>query len=84
MPSRLSAARRRFNRDRLIRKRINVAREIADVDLAEIVRGRLDDQQCYIGCGRPRCCVCSPHKHLPNADRQRADEAWRSIENRAW
>jgi hypothetical protein len=82
MSSRPSAASQRFHRDRVIAKRIKVAREIAHVELAEIVRGRLADQQYYIGCSRPRCCVCSPHKNLPNADRQRADAAWRRLD--AW
>jgi hypothetical protein len=79
MPSRPSAARRRFHRDRVIAKRIKLAREIAHVDLAEIVPGRLDDQQYYIRCSRPRCRVCHPEKNLPNADRQRADEVWRHL-----
>jgi hypothetical protein len=82
MRSRPSAALRRFHRDRVIAKRIKLAREIAHVDLAEIVPGRLDDQQYYIGCIRPRCRVCHPEKNLPNADRQRADEAWRHLEHR--
>jgi hypothetical protein len=83
MPSRPSAARRRFHRDRVIAKRIKVAREIACVDPADLVAGRLDDQQYYVGCHRPRCCACHPEKNLPSADRQRADEAWRRIEPRA-
>ena len=77
MPSRPSAARRRFHTARVIAKRITkrikVARAIAHYELVEIVSGRLDDQQYYVGCSRPRCCACSPHKNLPNADRQRAD-----------
>jgi hypothetical protein len=83
MPSRPSAARRRFQTDRVIAKRAKVARAIAHHDLTEIVPGRLDDQQYYIGCSRPRCCVCSPHKHLPDGDRQRADEVWRRLEEAA-
>ncbi len=73
MPSRPSAARRRFHTARVIAKRITkrikVARAIAHYELVEIVSGRLDDQQYYVGCRRPRCCACSPHKNLPNADR---------------
>lgn len=80
MPSRPTAARRRFHRDRVIAKRIKVAREIARFDLGEIMSGRLDDQQCYIGCHRSRCCLCHPEKNLSNADRQRATETWRRRE----
>jgi hypothetical protein len=80
MSSRPSAARRRFHRDRVIAKRIKVARDVGGRDVAEIVAGRLGDEQSYLGCGRPRCCLCHPEKHIPNADRQRADEAWRRIE----
>jgi hypothetical protein len=80
MPSRPTAARRRFHRDRVIAKRIKVAREIARFDLADIVSGRLDDQQCYIGCRRPQCRLCHPEKNLPNADRQRSTETWRCLE----
>jgi hypothetical protein len=83
MPSRPSAARRRFHTARVIAKRIRVAREIAHYGLAEIVPGRLDDQQYYIGCSRPRCCACAPHKNLPNADRQRAHEVSRRLEEEA-
>jgi hypothetical protein len=81
MPSRPTAARRRFHRDRVIAKRIKVAREIARFDLAEIVYGRLADQQHYIGCRRSRCRLCHPEKNLPNADRQRATDAWRRLES---
>jgi hypothetical protein len=80
MPSRPSAARRRFHRDRVIAKRINVAREIAHVDLDVVVAGRLEDQQYYVGCSRPRCRLCHPEKNMPNADRQHAEEEWRRIE----
>jgi hypothetical protein len=80
MPSRPSAARRRFHRDRVIAERIKLARVIAHLDLAQIVPGRLDDQQYFVGCSRPRCRLCHPQKNLPNADRQRTDEAWRQLE----
>jgi hypothetical protein len=80
MPSRPTAARRRFHRDRVIAKRSKVAREIARLDLTEIVCGRLDDQQYYIGCCRSRCRLCHPEKNLPNADRQRATETRRRLE----
>ena len=80
MPSRPSAARRRFHTDRVIAKRVKVAREIACYDVADIVLGRLDDQQYYIGCKRSRCRLCHPEKNLPNAIRQRTEEAWRRSE----
>ncbi len=83
MPSRRTATRRRFHRDRMIAKRIKVAREIARFDLVEIVSGRLDDQQYYIGCCRSRCRLCHPEKNLPNADRQRSTETWRRLEGPA-
>ena len=80
MPSRPTSARRRFHRDRVVAKRIKVARDSARFDFAEIVPGRLDDHQYYFSCGRSRCRLCHPHKNLPNADRQRATEAWRRVE----
>lgn len=80
MSSRANAARQRFHRDRVIAKRVKVAREIARYDRGDIVPGRLDDQQYYLGCSRPRCRLCHPAKNVPNADRQRADEAWRRME----
>ena len=51
MSSRGNAARRRFHRDRVIAKRVSVAREIARYDRGDIVPGRLDDQQYYLGWG---------------------------------
>ena len=80
MPSRSSAARRRFHTNRVIAKRINVAREMAHRELAEIVRGQFADRQYCLGCSRPRCRLCHPEKNFPNAERQRADEAWRRAE----
>ena len=80
MPSRPSAARRRFHRDRVIAERIKVAREVVGIELVDMVPGRLDDQQYYIGCSRPSCRVCHPEKNLPNADRQHDDLAWRRME----
>ena len=77
MPSRPSAARRRFHSERVVAKRVAAAREIAHLDLAEIVPGRLAGQQFYLGCSRAQCRLCHPQKNLPNADRQRAAEAWR-------
>jgi hypothetical protein len=81
MPSRPTAARRRFHRDRVIAKRIQVAREITRFDLAEIVSGRLDDQQYYVGCRRSRCRLCHPEKNLPDADRQRSTRGVARLES---
>ncbi len=53
MPSRPSAARRRFHIARVSARRIKVAREIARHELDEIAPGRVDDQQYYIGCSLP-------------------------------
>lgn len=63
MPSRPSAARRRFHTDRVVAKRLGKARVLAwyrDVD--ELVRGRLDNEQWYLGCHRARCGACHPEK----------------------
>ena len=81
MPSRPSAARRRFHRDRVIAIRVKVARDVAGRELGEIVPGRLDDKQYYLGCKRSRCRLCHPEKNLPNANRQRDDLAWRRLES---
>lgn len=80
MSSRASGSRKWFHRDRVIAKRVQVAREVARVEPTDIVAGRLDDQQYYLGCNRPRCRLCSPHKNFSNADRQRAEEDWRHLE----
>ena len=80
MPSPPSAARRRFHRDRVISNRIKVARDVVGLEFAEIVAGRHDDQQYYLGCRRPGCRLCHPEKNLPNANRQRDDLAWRGVE----
>jgi hypothetical protein len=45
--------------DRVIAKRIKVARQIARYEPAG-VPGRLDDQQYYLGRKRPRCRLCHP------------------------
>ena len=62
--------------DRVIAKRIKVAREVVGFELADIVPGRLDDEQYYLGCRR----LCHPEKNLPNANRQRDDLTWRRLE----
>jgi hypothetical protein len=51
MPSRPSAARRRFHTARVIARRVKVARATAHYDLADITPGRLDDQQYYMRQG---------------------------------
>lgn len=80
MSTRPSAARRRFHRDRIIAKRMAQAAGLALMDRADLVRGRLADHQYYLGCHRPRCGLCHPEKRWPNADRQRAERAWRKLE----
>ena len=81
MPSRPSAARRRFHRDRVIARRVQAARDVAGRELGEIVPGRVDDKQYYVGCKCSRCRLCHPEKNLPNANRQRDDLAWRRMES---
>jgi hypothetical protein len=80
MPSRTSAARRRFHRDHVIANRFRQAERLSPTDPADYVRGRLANHQHYLGCHRARCGICHPHKRWPNSDRQRAERAWREAE----
>lgn len=84
MSSRPSAARRRFHRDRVIATRIKQARTFSLTDPGDRVPGRLDNEQWYIGCHRPRCGICRPDKAWPNGDRQRDARVWRRNEDSAW
>jgi hypothetical protein len=84
MPSRPSAARRRVHRERVIAKRLNQARSLSLTDPADYVRGRLVNEQWYLGCHRARCGLCHPAKAKPNADRQRAEREWRWLDDRGW
>lgn len=81
MPSRPSAARRRFHTDRIIAKRLGQSRSLWWLDDIEFVRGRLDDEQWYLGCHRARCGVCHPDKRWPSGGRQREERAWRDEED---
>lgn len=84
MPSRPSAARRRFHTDRVIAKRLHLARLLGWADAADLVRGRLDDEQWYLGCHRARCGVCHPEECWSYGDRQREEREWLLHEARAW
>jgi hypothetical protein len=84
MPSRPSAARRRFHTDRVIARRLAQAALLSLVDPGEHVRGRLDDEQRYLGCHRARCGMCHPGKRWSYGDRRREDRSWRRDEERAW
>jgi hypothetical protein len=81
MPSRPSAARRRLHTDRIIAKRLRLVRLVGWVDAAELVRGRLDDEQWYLGCHRARWGVCHPEKRWSHGDRQREERQWGRYEN---
>jgi len=83
MPSRPSAARRRFHTDRVIFKRLGQARSLSWRDDRDLVRGRLDDEQRYLGCHRARCGVCHPEKRWSYGDRHREERDWRRHEQRA-
>lgn len=78
MPSRPSAARRRFHTDRVIAKRLRLAHLLLHRPADHlIVRGRLDDEQAYLGCRRARCGLCHPSKRWPGAARQHNELTWR-------
>ena len=70
----------RFHRDRVVAKRARRAREIQwrfDGDWTP-VEGRLENEQWYLGCHRPRCGLCHPEKRWNRgADRARAKRDWR-------
>jgi hypothetical protein len=83
MPIQPSAARRRFHTDRVVAKRVRQAKTLSITDPAEFVRGRLDDEQWYVGCHRARCGVCHPDKRWPSGNRQREERAWRRAEELA-
>ncbi len=77
MSSRPSAARRRFHTDRIIAKRLRIVRLLRCADDADLVRGRLDDEQRYLGCHRACCGLCHPHKRWSYGDRRREEREWR-------
>jgi hypothetical protein len=80
---RRSRAYRRFHTDRVIAKRVRQARLFAwwQDPGWEPERGRLANDQSYLGCHTPGCCLCRPHKCRGNADRQRAEREWRRFED---
>jgi hypothetical protein len=82
MPSRPSAARRRFHTDRVVAKRLAQAHRHSSAT-GDAVRGRLENEQWYRGCHRARCGVCHACKRWPSGDRQREERAWRRHEERA-
>lgn len=80
--SRQSRARRRYHRDRIVAKRAAQAKRLAEwlsPDHGPSL-GRLEDEQWYLGCHRPRCGVCHPQKRWSSGDRQREERAWRQRE----
>lgn len=84
MPAaRHSRAHARYHRDRIVAKRIAQARRLA-WPAVEPVGGRLEDEQTYLGCRRPRCLLCHADKLLyRGADRRREERAWRRHEDLA-
>ena len=52
-----------YHRDRIVAKRIAQARLLAWPPI-EAVAGRLEDEQTYLGCRRPRCFLCHADKLL--------------------
>ena len=80
MPSRPSAARRRFHTDRIIAKRLAQVRALPRRSDRELVRGRLDGEQWYLGCHIARCTLCHP---WDDGGRTRGELRWRRDEERA-
>lgn len=78
MPNRPSAARRRFHRDRVVAKRAVQARQ-RPLQPEDIVLGRLDDEQWYLGCHRARCGLCHEDKRW-GGRRTREKRAWKRAE----
>lgn len=84
-----TAHRRRFHRDRIVRKR---QRQYAHFRRADpewwplvLPDGRLENRQAYFGCSRPRCFVCHADKLLyRGADRARARREWEALECAGW
>jgi hypothetical protein len=80
--SRANRTRRRFHTDRIIAKRAKEAKRVAfwkDADW-EPVRGRLDNEQWYLGCHSPRCGICHPQKRWNYGERGRLARRWRDAE----
>jgi hypothetical protein len=85
-----TAHRRRFHRDRIVRKRQNAYRRLrldrgSDSSQRVLPDGRLDDHQAYLACGRPRCGLCHPRKRWHRgADRARDRDEWQRLEREGW
>jgi len=86
---RRTAHRRRFHRDRIVRKR---QRQYARLRRADsewwpltLPDGRLENRQAYFGCSRPRCFICQPDKLLyRSADRSKDRRGWQALETAGW
>ncbi len=83
MPTRPSAARRRFHTDRVIAKRLKQAHALGWSYHGTFVRGRLDDEQWYLGCHRAACGICQLSKLHRRRERRRQDREWRRHEDLA-
>ena len=85
-----TAHRRRFHRDRIVRKRQDEYRRLhldrsPDSPRRVLPNGRLEDRQAYLACGRAKCGLCHPGKRWHRgADRARARNEWRRVERECW
>lgn len=81
--ARRSGARRRLHTDRIVAKRAAQATRVVWWRSAdwEPTGGRLADERWYLGCHRPRCGICHPHKRFGYGDRQREEREWRRLED---
>jgi hypothetical protein len=78
--SRHSRATIRYQRDRIVAKRIAQARLLAWQPV-DPVGGRLEVEQSYLGCRRAHCGLCHPGKRWHRgADRRRDERGWRKLE----
>lgn len=80
--------RRRFHRDLIVQKRRDYYRRLAtswELGQGVVPDGRLEKEQAYLGCRRPRCGLCHPHKRWGRgADRARSTHEWQRLEAAAW
>ena len=85
---RRTAHRRRFHRDRIVRRRQRQYARLRRVDVEwsrELPDGRLEDRQAYLGCGRPRCGLCQARKRwYRSAERAEARRRWERLETAGW
>jgi hypothetical protein len=86
---RRTAHRRRFHRDRIVRKRqrqyAHFRRNDPEWWSRVLPDGRLDDEQAYFGCGHARCWLCHADKHwYRSADRAKARRDWQRREAAGW